>query len=75
MPGIDDRVVAKRKQHRPDRGDERRMVATRQIRAANRSGEQRVADEQRRGRSRRFRPICRQTPPGQWPGVWCGRAS
>src|SRR6185312_1605926 len=46
MARIDDRIVSKPEQHRLDRGDEGRMVAAGQIRAANRSGEQRIADEQ-----------------------------
>jgi len=39
-------VVTKRKQDGPYGSDQRGMVATRQVRASNRSGEQRVADEQ-----------------------------
>jgi CheY-like chemotaxis protein len=39
-------LVTKRKQDGPDRGDQRCMVATRQVRAPNRSREQCVADEQ-----------------------------
>ena len=39
-------VVAKRKQHGPDRRDERRVVAARQVGPPDRSGKQRVADEE-----------------------------
>lgn len=46
MPGVHAGVVTKRKQDGPDGGDQRRVVATRQVRASNRSREQRVADEQ-----------------------------
>jgi CheY-like chemotaxis protein len=39
-------LITKRKQDGPDGGDQRCVVATRQVRASNRSREQRVADEQ-----------------------------
>ena len=39
-------VVTKRKQDGPDGGDQRCVVATRQVRPSNRSREERVADEQ-----------------------------
>jgi hypothetical protein len=46
---VDDRLVSERKQDAPNRPQERRQVATRQISAADRSGEQRIADKQVRG--------------------------
>jgi CheY-like chemotaxis protein len=46
MSGVHAGVITKREQDGPDGGDQRRVVATRQVRAANRSREQRVADEQ-----------------------------
>ena len=46
MPWMYLGIVTKRKQNSPDGGDERCMVATRQVRASDRSREQRVADEQ-----------------------------
>jgi CheY-like chemotaxis protein len=46
MPWVHTREVAEGKQDTSDRTDERCMVATRQVRATDRSGEERVADEQ-----------------------------
>lgn len=46
MSGVHASVVTKRKQDGPDGGDQRCVVAARQVRASNRSREQRVADEQ-----------------------------
>lgn len=43
---MDTRLVAKRKQHLPDRRDERGVVSTGQIRATDRPGKERVADKQ-----------------------------
>lgn len=46
MPRVYAGVVTERKQDGPDGGDQRWVIATRQVRASNRSREQRVADEQ-----------------------------
>ena len=46
MAWVDPGVVSKRKQHRADGADERRVVAAGQVRAADRASKQRVADEE-----------------------------
>src|SRR5712691_11049034 len=46
MARMDDRIVAKCKEYRADGRHERGVVAARQIGAADRSGEKRVADEE-----------------------------
>src|SRR5688500_19119215 len=46
MAGMNDRVVPEGKQHASYGRDERRVIAAREIGAADRSGEKRVANEQ-----------------------------
>src|SRR5262245_60067616 len=46
MTGVDARRVPKPEEHRPNRSDERGVIAPRQIGSPDRSGEQRIADEQ-----------------------------
>ena len=60
VPRVNPRSVTEREKHGLDRRDERRVVATRQIRAPDRSREQRIADEQVRvGSNRPACPTCR----------------
>src|SRR5206468_5115947 len=51
---MNDGIVAEREEDRADRGDQRVEIASRQIRAADRAGKQRVADEQLLRRSAFF---------------------
>ena len=73
-PGWTIALVAEREQHLGNRPHQHLVVAARQIGPADRARKQRVADEQVLARLP-FLPICRHTPPGQWPGVWCTRTS
>ena len=68
MPGMNDGCIPERKQDSVIERISVVVVAARQIGAPNRSREQRVADEEMLP-AIALRPICRQTPPGQWPGV------
>src|SRR5947207_8301046 len=43
---MNDRIVAEREEDRANRGDQRVVIAARQIGAADRAGKQRVADEE-----------------------------
>src|SRR4029434_10849000 len=46
VTGMNDRLVAKRKEHSRDRSHQDAVVAAREIGPADRAGKQRVADEQ-----------------------------
>ena len=66
--------VAQREQHLGDRPHQHVVVAARQIGSDQSS--RRTACRRRTGARRCTCPsgrLCRQTPPGQWPGVWWTR--